>query len=136
MDIHKPDFWLYCSCGSNFTRSDSLKRHRLKWSAINNNFDTSDDEDLNVHSNNKVEPEVCKPLDLIETLNNTTPIANANSEYNNQIKDVVTSKPPSDTYVLVSKKVTPNVLEIKKFCDNNDLASDSESPITHPHLSK
>ena len=109
MDIHKPNSRICCTCGTLFTRADNLNIHQLKCSATNNQ--TSDDEGLNVHSN--MEPDTSKSLDLIET--NTTSIVNVNTEYNNQIKDVVTSKHQSDTSVLVFKNLIPSVLEIKKI---------------------
>src|SRR5277367_919664 len=73
-DIHKPEFKVRCSCGSSFTRSDSLKRHQLKCAMSNAHLETSDDEDLNVHSN--MEPEACKAL---VPSNKAEPIANMKS---------------------------------------------------------
>src|SRR5277367_6368943 len=124
-DIHKPEFKVRCSCGSSFTRSDSLKRHQLKCAMSNAHLETSDDEDLNVHSN--IEPEACKAL---VPSNKAEPIANMKSKSDTQTENVAISKPQSHPSV---SKI--DALDIKHFCDNNDLASDCESPIIRPKRS-
>src|SRR5277367_597939 len=114
-DIHKPEFRVHCSCGTLFTRTDNLNRHQLKCSAMNSKLDTSDDEDLNVHSN--IEPEAGKPLVIS---NQAEP--NGNMKSITRVEDA--AKPQSHPSV---SKI--DALDIKHFCDNNDLASDCESPI-------
>src|SRR5277367_5197630 len=67
-DIHNPKFKVHCSCGSSFTRSDSLKRHQLKCIDTNNNLDTSDGDcstEKTIDNHNEVK--VFKPSGLLES---------------------------------------------------------------------
>src|SRR5277367_3414060 len=120
-DIHKPNSGISCQCGTLFTRTDNLNRHQLKCSAMNSKLDMSDDEDLNVHSN--IEPEAGKPLAIS---NQAEP--NGNMKSITRVEDAAKLQ----SHPSVSKI---DALDIKHFCDNNDLASDCESPIIRPKLS-
>src|SRR5277367_6484262 len=78
MDIHKPEFRVHCSCGSSFTRLDSLKRHQINCTAINTNLNTLDDQC------STTEPEASKSL---ETSNKAE-------------RDVLISKPPATKEII------------------------------------
>src|SRR5277367_3526857 len=133
-DIHNPKFKVHCSCGSSFTRSDSLKRHQLKCIDTNNNLDTSDGDcstEKTIDNHNEVK--VFKPSGLLESSPMTEQLTTITDTHDIgvQTDEQFISKPQSLIKALLCIKSKSSTQQPKNTCDDDDseskVSSDAES---------
>jgi hypothetical protein len=104
-DVHKSDFKVYCSCGSSFTRTDSLKRHQLKCIIIKT--DITDNKCMDVPATNEhIKPGENMQLDAS---------FNAGS--------MATIKRKQEIYTQTEPQSKPTTLH----CENDELSNDDSS---------